>query len=68
MDRLPSEAAPSDPGAFATYAASLAGELSRMAQAHGLTTLAYIFDMARLEARATGIAVRPGDGRRHAED
>ncbi|WP_341990231.1 hypothetical protein [Azorhizobium sp. AG788] len=41
-----------DADEFATYVASLAGELSRLARGHGFPTLAYLLDMARLEARA----------------
>lgn len=41
-----------DADEFATYVASLAGELSRLARGHGFSTLAYLFEMARLEARA----------------
>jgi hypothetical protein len=37
------------PGA-ALYIASLAEELARLAKSHKLETLAYILDMARLEA------------------
>lgn len=40
-----------DPSAVAAYVASLTGELSRLARASGLTTLAYLLEMARLEAR-----------------
>ncbi len=41
-----------DADEFAAYVASLAGELSRLARGHGFSTLAYLLDMARLEARA----------------
>lgn len=42
-----------DADAFATYVASLTGELSRLARGHGFSTLAYLLEMARMEARAT---------------
>jgi len=49
-----------DPGAFAAYVASLSEELARLARANGLTTLAYILDMARLEARSA-MDLEPSD-------
>ncbi len=39
-----------DPYGAAAYIASLAEELARLAKRHDLETLAYILDMARLEA------------------
>lgn len=42
-----------DADEFAAYVASLAGELSRLAQGHGFSTLAYLLEMAKMEARAT---------------
>jgi len=41
-----------DPGAFAAYVVAISEELARLARANGLTTLAYLLDMARLEARS----------------
>jgi hypothetical protein len=38
------------PGSAAHYIASLAQELAELAKSHELETLAYILDMARLEA------------------
>ena len=37
---------------FANYAALLTGDLAVLARKHGLETLAYLLDMARLEADA----------------
>lgn len=52
-----------DPAAAAAYVAAITAELSRIARANGLTTLAYILEMARLEARAVSDgAGRPGSG------
>ena len=39
-----------DPAAAANYIASLAADLASIARGHGLDTLGYILDMARLEA------------------
>jgi hypothetical protein len=38
------------PAASALYIASLAEELARVARTHGFETLAYLLDLARLEA------------------
>jgi hypothetical protein len=38
------------PSATARYIAMLVGELEQLARSHGLDGLAYILDMARLEA------------------
>ena len=38
------------PGASALYIASLAEEPARLARTHGFETLAYLLDLARLEA------------------
>jgi hypothetical protein len=38
------------PAASALYIASLAEELARLARTHGFETLAYLLDLARLEA------------------
>lgn len=45
--------APSNPGdrtAVANYVAALSADLAEMARRHGLQTLGYLLDMARLEA------------------
>ena len=39
--------------AAADYVAELTGELANLARQHGLTTLSFILDMARLEAQHT---------------
>ncbi|MBB6305853.1 hypothetical protein [Xanthobacter tagetidis] len=41
---------------------SLAGELARLARSHNLATLAYLLDMARLEARNIVLSHTPDDG------
>jgi hypothetical protein len=41
---------PQSPTDTATYIATLAEELSQMARRHGLESLSYILEMARLEA------------------
>lgn len=41
-----------DPARFAAYAATLAGDLARLARQHGHDTLAYLLDIARLEAES----------------
>jgi hypothetical protein len=43
----------SDPAAAANYIASMAGDLASIARGHGLDTLGYLLDMARLEAENT---------------
>ncbi len=45
-----------DPAAVAAYVASLAGELAQLARVSGLPTLAYLLEMAKLEARNTAAA------------
>jgi hypothetical protein len=42
-----------DPAAAAHYIASLASDLASIARGHGLDTLGYLLDMARLEAENT---------------
>jgi hypothetical protein len=44
---------PADPAAAATYIASLAADLASIARGHGLDTLGYLLEMARLEAENT---------------
>ena len=46
----PSEAEIRDPAAAAAYVATFATELAALARRHGLDTLGYLLDMARLEA------------------
>lgn len=64
MDEPPVSAAPAasriadDPVSVADYVADMAGELAALARANGLATLAYILDMARLEARSNAVARR----------
>ncbi|MFG1185806.1 MULTISPECIES: hypothetical protein [Xanthobacter] len=41
-----------DAAATAAYVAAITAELSRLARNHGFSTLAYVLDMARQEARA----------------
>ncbi len=44
---------------FAAYVAALTAELSRLARAHRLGTLAYLLDMTRLEARTLSNGAGP---------
>jgi hypothetical protein len=44
----------------ADYIAAFAGELHRMALCHGLVVIAYLLDMARLEADTTARSLRGG--------
>ncbi len=55
MEKIPVAEAPNDPAAFASYVASISGELARLSRENGLPTLAYILEMARLEARNMSI-------------
>lgn len=55
MDDMPLPEKTSDPKAFAAYVAAITAELSRLARDNGLTTLAYILEMARLEARSSAV-------------
>ena len=48
------------PGAAALYIGALTGELARLARRHRMDSLAYILDMARLEADQ--IAKNSGEG------
>jgi hypothetical protein len=41
----------SDPATVANYVATLSANLASMARRHGLDTLGYLLDMARLEAK-----------------
>ncbi|MFG1358030.1 hypothetical protein [Xanthobacter pseudotagetidis] len=40
---------------------SLAAELARLARSHNLTTLAYLLDMARMEARNVVLSQSPDE-------
>lgn len=51
MEKIPTPQPSDDPAAFASYEASISGELARLSRENGLPTLAYILEMARLEAR-----------------
>jgi hypothetical protein len=46
----PEEADLSNPAGAASYLASLSGDLAELARRHGLDTLGYILEMAKLEA------------------
>lgn len=48
--------AEADAAEFAAYVASLAAELSKLARGHKLTTLAYLLEITRLEARGVSEA------------
>jgi hypothetical protein len=50
----PIEDEPADRDAAATYIATLTGELARLARKFGYEALAYILDMARMEAENAG--------------
>lgn len=51
---------PQDRTAAAIYVAALSGDLALIARSHGLDTLGYLLDMARLEAENL---TRPPNGR-----
>ncbi|MBK5961750.1 hypothetical protein CCR97_26605 [Rhodoplanes elegans] len=57
-DLSPADERPT-PQATAAYIADLTGDLARLARRHGLPTLGYILDMARVEAEAQSGAGRP---------
>jgi hypothetical protein len=50
MEKDAANRAERSPGAAAHYIATLAGELAHIARGHRLESLAYILEMARLEA------------------
>jgi len=52
---------PEEPVAAAGYIASMADELARLAKSHDLTALAYILDMARMEAAHVAKGWSAGD-------
>ncbi len=58
--RNPSGAGGTDRSEVANYVASLAADLSEMSRRQGLSTLAYLLDMARLEAEGAARAA-PAD-------
>jgi hypothetical protein len=47
---LPASKEPDDQAGAAAYVAELAGDLASIARRHGLDTLGYILEMAKLEA------------------
>lgn len=49
------------PQSAAAYIADLTRDLARIARSHGLQTLGYILEMARVEAEATSGAGRERD-------
>jgi hypothetical protein len=56
---------PGGPGASGTalYIASMTNELARLAKSHHLDMLAYLLDMARLEAdQVSKVYAEPNDG------
>jgi hypothetical protein len=53
---------PESPTAAAVYIGTLAEELSQMARRHGLDSLRYILDMARLEADQIAKGSSDGSG------
>jgi hypothetical protein len=53
---------PESPTAAAIYIGTLAEELSQIAQRHGLDSLRYILDMARLEADQIAKSASDGNG------
>lgn len=59
MDKFSDATAPNDPAVLASYVAQISGELARLSRENGLTTLAYILEMARLEAR--NVSLKNGD-------
>jgi hypothetical protein len=64
MQRLAGGGAPppESPTAAAIYIGTLAEELSQIAQRHGLDSLRYILDMARLEADQIAKSADYGNG------
>lgn len=50
-----------EPAAVAAYIAAMVSEMARLARASGLSTLAYVLDMAHLEAKAAAIEGADGD-------
>ena len=55
-ERSPADVA-GDAAATAAYVAAITAELSRLARSHGFTTLAYVLEMARQEARGLADSV-----------
>ena len=52
MSDLSSSSLQADPTLAADYVASMVAELRRLARGSGLTTLAYLLEMAELEAKS----------------
>ncbi len=63
MSEAPANSTPQDRSAAASYVAALSGDLASIARSHGLDTLGYLLDMARLEAES---ASRPPSSQRNA--
>jgi hypothetical protein len=59
MAEQPANENPDDRRATANYVATLSGDLATLARHHGMATLGYLLDMARLEAESV---VRHTDG------
>ncbi|MFG1237927.1 hypothetical protein V5F63_12060 [Xanthobacter autotrophicus DSM 597] len=55
-ERSPADVA-GDAAATAAYVAAITAELARLARNHGFSTLAYVLDMARQEARVLADSV-----------
>jgi hypothetical protein len=53
-----------DQTAVATYVATLSADLASIARQHGLQTLGYLLEMARLEAETVSRHERSPNGRR----
>lgn len=50
MSEQPADPVSQDRTAAASYVAALSGDLASIARSHGLDTLGYLLDIARLEA------------------
>jgi hypothetical protein len=58
-EHIPPRREPGERVATADYIAELCADLGRMARGDGLDTLAYILDMARLEAQSLAHNTKP---------
>ncbi len=54
-----------DPDEVAAYLAEMTGELSQVARWHGFDALAYLLDMARLEAEGAAHRPKPPEAKRN---
>ena len=61
---IPSSGNDGNQTAVATYVATMSADLASIARQHGLETLGYLLEMARLEAETVSRHVRSPDGRR----